>query len=100
MCFSVKKIINLPVSVHVRLHDYTAGINVPADNITDSFLFSRCSSPLKVLHYVSLQNLQQSIEAEVTLSHRGIFIFQTRSIKGNQSQLSLFLFLCNTSMYL
>lgn len=36
MCFSVKKIINLPVSVHVRLHDYTAGINVPADNITDS----------------------------------------------------------------
>lgn len=49
-----------------------------------------------MLHYVSLQNLQQSSEAEVTLLQRGIFIFTT----VNQSQVPQSLFLLNIYMHL
>lgn len=93
-------ILCLPVFADVHLLHYTVGINAPEDDITDGFSFSPHSSPHKMLRYVSLQNLEQSGEAEVTLSQRGIFIFQTRSIKVNQSQLPQSLFLLNISMYL
>lgn len=93
-------VVHLAVFVHVHLLHYTVGINAPLGDFTDSLSFSQLSSPHIILYYVSPQNLQQSSETEMTFSLKGVFIFQTCSIKVNQSQLLQSLFLLNISTYL